>query len=73
MGINDSINIPSNSKPVILKLKLILSIVSTFLLITAGAFYFVKGDKEMSSILFIGGLISLFASAFWLVVFSKKK
>ena len=55
-----------------MKLKLILSIVSTFLLITAGAFYFVKGDKEMSSILFIGGLISLFASAFGLVVFSKK-
>jgi|GEM_PF-6130097 len=59
--------------PLVMKLKLILSCVSAFLLITAGAFFFVKGDKEMSRILFIGGLISLFPSAFWLIVFSRKQ
>jgi len=55
-----------------MKFKLILSVISTFLLIMAGAFFFVKGDRELSRILFIAGLISASASVFWLITFSKR-
>jgi len=56
-----------------MKIKLILSLISTFLLISAGAFFFARGDREMSRILFIGGLISMAAVLIWLIAFNKKK
>jgi hypothetical protein len=56
-----------------MKIKLFLSIISTFLLTIAGAFFFARGDREMSRILFMGSLISLVAAIIWLIAFSKKK
>jgi len=49
-----------------------LSAISTFLLICAGAFFFARGDREMSRILFIGGLISMSALIIWSIVFVKR-
>jgi hypothetical protein len=73
MAIHNSKNLLFHPTPRAMKLKMILSAVSAFFLITAGAFFFVKGDKNMSRILFIGGLISMFTFVFWMIVFSKKQ
>jgi hypothetical protein len=50
------------------KFKIISSFVISFLLITAGAFYFARGDRSSAGNLFLWGMVCFSASLLWLLI-----